>query len=104
MIMLLQSWFGLLRPRCCRLSTPMRRRRSHKPSGTRLSFEHLEDRTVPSTFTVLNLVDSGAGSLRQAVHAANIAPGADAIAFGPGLHGTLTLTSGELTVSDDLTV
>jgi hypothetical protein len=33
--------------------------------------EALEDRTLPSTFTVLNLADSGVGSLRQAVLDAN---------------------------------
>ena len=38
----------------------------------------LEDRTVPSTFTVLNLADSGEGSLRQAVLDANAHPGAPA--------------------------
>ena len=42
-------------------------RRTECAPPPRLSVEHLEDRTVPSTFTVGNLVDSGAGSLRQAV-------------------------------------
>jgi hypothetical protein len=35
--------------------------------GTRLVLEALEDRTVPSTFTVTNTNDSGAGSLRDAI-------------------------------------
>src|SRR5262245_23287346 len=47
----------------------------------RLSVEGLEDRTVPSTFTVQNLADSGLGSLRQAVLNANASPGADLIRF-----------------------
>src|SRR6266498_1328108 len=34
--------------------------------AARLSVERLEDRTVPSTFTVHNLADSGPESLRQA--------------------------------------
>jgi hypothetical protein len=32
-----------------------------------LQVEALEDRSVPSTFTVLNLADSGEGSLRAAI-------------------------------------
>jgi hypothetical protein len=58
--------------------------------------EALEDRTLPSTFTVLNLADSGAGSLRQAVLDADAAPGQNDIVFAAGLSGTITLTSGEL--------
>jgi hypothetical protein len=41
----------------------------------------LEDRTLPSTFTVTNLLDSGVGSLRQAILDANAAPGDDTITF-----------------------
>jgi hypothetical protein len=37
----------------------------------RLFLEYLEDRDVPSTFTVSNLNDSGAGSFRQAILDAN---------------------------------
>src|SRR6266540_213772 len=43
--------------------------------------EVLEDRTVPSTFTVTTLADSGPGSLRAAITAANTNPGADVIRF-----------------------
>src|SRR5262245_66523186 len=43
--------------------------------------EALEDRTVPSTFTVGNLADSGPGSLRQAILDANALPGDDTINF-----------------------
>src|SRR5262245_3525425 len=66
--------------------------------------ETLEAREVPSTFTVLNLADSGAGSLRQAVVDANGSPGADTIQFAPGLHGTITLSSGQLSITDSLTI
>jgi hypothetical protein len=66
--------------------------------------ETLRDRIVPSTFTVSNLVDSGAGSLRQAVLDANAHPGPDAIDFAPGLHGTIRLTSGELLITDSVTI
>src|SRR5262245_4076480 len=66
--------------------------------------EALEDRTVLSTFTVLNLGDSGAGSLRQAILDANALPGADDIAFAPGLAGTIALASGQLDITDDLEI
>jgi hypothetical protein len=60
---------------------------------------------TPSTFQVTNLNDSGPGSLRAAVMAANANPGADTIRFGPAAHdGTIPLTSGQLTISDDLTI
>jgi hypothetical protein len=59
---------------------------------------------VPSTFTVKNLADSGPGSLRQAVLDADAQPGPDTIRFAHVLHGTITLTSGELDVTGDLTI
>src|SRR5260370_424720 len=70
----------------------------------RLAIEILEDRTLPSAFTVLNLADSGAGSLSQAVVDANAQPGADTIRFAGGLHGTIVLTSGELDITGNLTI
>src|SRR5262245_57889571 len=70
--------------------------------AAQLSVERLEDRTVPSTFTVGNLADSGPGSLRQAVLDANDNPGADLIRFASPVGGTLTLTSGQLSITDDL--
>jgi hypothetical protein len=63
--------------------------------------EWLEDRILPTTtFTVMNLNDSGMGSLRAAVSAANMTSGSEAIVFNHGLHGTITLTSGPLEVSN----
>jgi hypothetical protein len=64
--------------------------------------ESLDDRCLPSTFTVLNLNDSGPDSLRAAVAAANANPGADSIDFATT--GTITLTSGELNITDSLTI
>jgi hypothetical protein len=61
--------------------------------------EALEDRTQPSTFTVKNLNDSGTGSLR-----AGILSGDSTIAFANGLHGTITLTSGELSITNSVTI
>jgi hypothetical protein len=57
-----------------------------------------------ATFTVSNLADSGPNSLRQAVLDANAAPGADEIAFAPGLTGTIMLTSGEIPITDPLAI
>ena len=53
---------------------------------------------------VTSLADSGPGSLRQAVLDANGAAGADEVAFAPGLTGTVTLTSGEILITDSLLV
>jgi hypothetical protein len=67
--------------------------------GRRLLLCPLEERTLPAIFTVQNLNDSGADSLRQCVINANNAVGADTIAFKAGLSGFLTLISGELIVT-----
>jgi len=66
--------------------------------------EILESRTMLSTFTVLNLADSGDGSLRAAIAAAEANPGPDQINFAPGVNGTITLTSGELHITTDMTI
>lgn len=57
-----------------------------------------------ATFTVTSLGDSGAGTLRNAIAQANQAAGADTIAFQLAVPGTITLTGGELTVTDSLTI
>jgi hypothetical protein len=62
----------------------------------------LEDRIVPSTLTVLNPADSGAGSLRDTIGAAQ---SGDTIVFDPSLmHQTITLTSGPLALSSNVTI
>ena len=87
-----------------------RRDRGRRPKRhRRLDFtprlEALEDRTVPSTFLVENLADSGPGSLRQAVLDANALAGADLIGFAPAASGgTIALTGGELSVTGDLSI
>src|SRR5436190_5877887 len=68
-----------------------------------LGVRPLEDRTVPTTFTVANLADGGPGSLRQAVLDANAHPGADTVRFAGGLRGTIALGS-QVPITDDLTV
>src|SRR6516164_3890226 len=57
--------------------------------------ELLEDRTLLSTFSVINTDDAGAGSLRQAILDANANNGADVIQFniaGSGVHAIQPLT------------
>src|SRR5262245_11197285 len=68
----------------------------------RLMLRGLETRIAPALFTVANLQDSGAGSLRQAVLDANALAGADTINFE--VTGTITLTTGELLSTDALTI
>ncbi|CAN5614826.1 hypothetical protein BH11PLA2_BH11PLA2_51530 [soil metagenome] len=58
--------------------------------------EPLEERTVPATFTVVNLNDSGTGSLRQALVGANSTPGADVVDFS--ITGSIALTSTSLPI------
>ncbi|HUG66550.1 MAG TPA: choice-of-anchor Q domain-containing protein [Pirellulaceae bacterium] len=72
----------------------------HTRRRRRLFLEHLEDRRLLATFSVLNMDDSGGGSLRQAVLDANASPGDDIIQFSLGVTGTITLTSGELKITD----
>jgi RTX calcium-binding nonapeptide repeat (4 copies) len=54
---------------------------------------------------VTNLNDSGAGSLREKIQVANASLGvADTITFADNLQGTIILTSGQLNLSDDVTI
>jgi Matrixin/PKD domain/Right handed beta helix region/Periplasmic copper-binding protein (NosD) len=71
----------------------------------RLAVEALEVRCVLSTFTVSNTNDSGAGSLRDAVTQANSSAGPDTIDFSSLFNSaqTITLTSGELDLTDAAT-
>jgi parallel beta-helix repeat protein len=57
-----------------------------------------------ATFTVTNLDDAGAGSLRQAIEDANAAAGADVIDFQAGLNGTIQLISGQLAITDSVDI
>ena len=57
-----------------------------------------------ATFTVTNVADSGPGSLRQAIADANGAAGADTVDFQAGLMGSIVLTSGQLDITDSVTV
>src|SRR5262249_15371497 len=69
---------------------------------SRLRLHSLEDRAVPASMVVTSLADSRPSTLRQAVLDANAAPGADTISLT--VTGTITLTSGQLVVTDSLTI
>ena len=65
--------------------------------------EVLENRIVLSSYTVLNNLDSGPGSLRQAVLDANGTGGSNSISFAHSVK-EITLTSGELTITNNLEI
>ena len=57
----------------------------------------------PAALVVSNNNDSGAGSLRQAILNVNM-DASDTITFAPNVTGTITLTSGQLMISHNLTL
>lgn len=73
------------------------------PSSVQEGYNH-----TLATFSVTNNSDSGAGSLRQAILDANAAAGADTINFTGTMADTtpdtITLTTGQLVIGDDLTI
>src|SRR5262249_35748914 len=77
------------------------------PHRTRLALEMLEDRWVPSTFTVNSTADLGTGSgmagdLRYCLTQANSSSGANAIVFDPTVFATpqtITLSGTQLDLS-----
>src|SRR5262245_9595326 len=79
--------------------------RRTRPRRIAPRLEALEDRTVPSTLTVTNNLDTGApgdGSLRGEIAAAQ---SGDVINFAPSLLGqTIRLTGGELAITRSLDV
>jgi hypothetical protein len=97
---LLSTWIKAMR----RPSSASYRRRGRRaqPFSFVPGLETLEDRAVPSVLTVTSASDSGAGSLRDAIESSH---GGDTIKFASSLASqTITLTSGELTISHNLHV
>ena len=86
-------------------------KRTH-PQRLRMGgIEALESRDLLAVFTVTNLSDGPVsapgdlpGSLRQAIYDANSTVGADEIVWEPTNTGTITLTAGELSITDDVSV
>ncbi len=73
----------------------------------RFAVEALENRINPVTFTVTNTLNTGAGSLRNAVASANLFTSADTIIFDPAVFNTfkvITLTTGEISISGATTI
>jgi len=73
------------------------------------TIEPLESRIAPAVFIVTNLNDSGTGSLRAELAAADAHGGSNTIVFhlpAPPVHGEniITLTSGALTTVGDVTI
>lgn len=73
-----------------------------KTSKAGLSYESLEVRNVLSTFSVINLNDSGAGSLRQAILDSNSTAGADVISFS--VAGSIQLTGALPALTDEVDI
>ena len=80
-----------------------RRRTAYSPFGVQAAqVQVLENRRLLSALTVTTAADSGAGSLRAEIAAAN---SGDSINFAASLKGqTITLTSGELLINKGLTI
>jgi hypothetical protein len=75
------------------------RGRARRQRPCQLNLEGLQDRSLPST--VVNLADDGPGSLRQATLDT---PAGGTVDFQEGLTGTITLDTGELALTKDLTI
>ena len=86
-------------------SASAKSRHRRETSRFRPGLDVCEARTLLSTFTVTNLNDGGAGSLRQAILNANGNSGADTIKFQSGLSGTIALgaSNGPLVITDPST-
>ncbi len=98
------SFTSWLRSRTSIRSLRTRAQHRSAPPRIRPQLEVLEGRVVPSTLTVTNNQDNGFGSLRAAINAANSDNNSrDTIVFAPNL-GVITLTSGELIITKNLTI
>ena len=102
---MLPNWLRSLRPRSKNLLSTSGLVR---PRGYGLMLERLEDRWVPSTFTVTNTNDDGnLGSFRSALLQANNNPGPDTINFnipGGGVQTINVVSTALPTITDQVTI
>ena len=82
------------------------RQRKFKRKRRRSLLEHLEDRRVLATYSVTTLADTGAGSFRSALQAANATGVADSIVFAESLAGTINLevANGALSITSPVSI
>ena len=84
------------------LARLFRRRVTRRRGPMPLRAEALEPRALLATFTVTNLLNAGAGSLRSAINQANANPGADEIAFA--VVGTVPLSAALPAITDTVSI
>jgi hypothetical protein len=97
------SFFSWLRNRVALQSHRPRAQHRTATGSFRPRLEALEDRTVPSTLRVTSTLDSGKGSLRDAVaHASN--NGRDSIVFDHSVYGRTINLYQQLTITTGLTI
>ena len=105
MTFLLGTWLQAITRKTTTGAPTRRGAKRTRPRRAVLGIEALEDRTVPSTLTVTNSLDTGVmgdGSLRGEIAAA---AGGDTINFDPSLAGqTIALTRGELAIAKSLDI
>lgn len=83
------------------LTTRRPAKRARPSPAQRMWLELLEDRMLPSTLTVTSLLAGGPGSLRAEIAAA---AAGDTIVLDSSLSGQIMLTSGELDITQNLTI
>jgi hypothetical protein len=101
---MLTPWF---RSRLDRPFHSLQRRPGRTPAErrSRLLVEDLEDRCLLIVYTVTNLNDSGAGSLRRAINNANNNTGPDTIQFSIGNGNQIIIPATALpTITDPVTI
>jgi hypothetical protein len=81
--------------------TALPRSRPTQASRARPHLEHLEGRDAPAVWTVTNLLDNVAGSLRAEVA---LAQDGDTVRFAHGLRGQVTLTGGPIDVNRSIDI
>src|SRR5262245_65461920 len=105
MLLSLGTWLRARRRKAAPDATPRQGAKRTRPLRVVPRLEVLEDRTVPSTLTVTNNLDTGVagdGSLRGQIAAAQ---SGDTLNFAPGLLGqTISLTNGELAITKNLDI